>query len=502
MALLVKKKIRQPLVEVGLLALLLALAAAAVFVSLLFDWSWPQIPAFAILAGTSLYLIARSISSLWHRCFGAFFLRFLAGLLLLPIGLVGFAVVGMAGKFVAMVEFEKGTLPLRHSTLRQLRGEAERMARDISSAAENELEFTPESVSLEFGGPHRSMEFEFVSTPEIGGHFRGSVDFRQHNDGAWKLAGRSSSGDPKTFDVLRAAFEKTVQQLPAPTLDWAVPGEIESRFSDAAAKLAAELTARGVFELADKPWHLGSVRFSHRLSGSGGDSVIMVFRAKESDERGAYFFSYWTFDGKVARLRDVSAGIDRGSASSSTRENNEEVRTELNEILSSMPDSVLRPEKESSRGWDSCTATLPDGSKLTYSQQSAHPFLAEYNMRATIELPDGRRRVFSLPMNTGGRTAVFVSFGKKASGSPAIRMTAGRHFDTAFDLTKPAFTSPDEVLDPEPLGAFLQISTPLQWVAVGDGDATHLLDEARQYTGLHGTPLDGNLPINAPDQNR
>lgn len=484
--------------ECGYLTIALIIAAGAVFAAEICDLSGLQIAALGILVAAVLYLLVRSLVSLWHRKFVAFFLRFLAGILLLPAGAVGFAIIAMAGRFSAMMDVEKGTLPITESALTELQNEAGRLAEELSASAENKLTLEASSVSVEFGGRQREVEFSFRSPLQQGFDFWANLRFAQNAEGIWKIAGNHASGDTETFSDHHAAFQDAWKRLLPPKITWPVDSKTEEVFTQAANQLAADLTSRAILDLGKTPWRLKGVRFSHyfneRFGAGASDSVQVNLGAKQPDDKegemrgkGAYLFSYWTFDGKVARLREVSAGILQGDRSSSTREHGEAVRTEINEILSERSGGLLEPEK-SSGNWETCTTRLPDGSTLTYSQQLAHPFLAEYNMRVTIERVDGKKREFSLPMNTGGRTAVFVHTGTTASGESAIRMSASRHFDVSFDLTKPAFIDVDKVLDPVLLGAFLQISTPLQWFSATDPDAQERLREGADY-GLVPAPL-------------
>lgn len=470
------------LAELGWVVLALAMAGGAVFTAVFFDVAWLQIAAFVILLAVVVYLLIRSFFALWRREFAAFFLRFLGGVLLLPAGALGLAVIAMAGKFSVMLEGDAGTLPVPAGALRSLEEAGGVLAKEFSAASGSDWSLEVDAVSLEFGGRRRFVEFGFTTPRDAGRDFRASVDFAWNAAGGWEIVGGGSSGDTETFAVNQAAYLEARKAIQPPQMRWPLDEKTEQEFTRAASELAAALTARQVLDLGATPWELTGVRFSHYFSGDSGDRMELRFQAKDDEGNGAHLFTYWTYDGKVARLGDVSAGINNGARSSSTREQSEEVRTEINEILT-MSGELLQPEKQSQRGWESCTTTLPDGSKLTYSQQPAHPFLAEYHMRATIERPDGTARVFSLPMNTGGRTAVFVHTGITAGGDPAIRLSAGRHFDTGFELTKPRFIAADQVLEPELLGAFLQISTPLQWVSADSPESAPLLAEAMSYVG-------------------
>lgn len=107
--------------------------------------------------------------------------------------------------------------------------------------------------------------------------------------------------------------------------------------------------------------------------------------------------------------------------------------------------------------WRTCEVPLPEDTVLTYYQKSAHPFLAEYDMRLRIAPKGEPARRFVLPMNTGGRTAILVSTGRLADGTPAVRLDAGQHFNLAFRLRD------------------------LRWVSVADPEAESLLQQARDY---------------------
>lgn len=247
--------------------------------------------------------------------------------------------------------------------------------------------------------------------------------------------------------------------------------------------MAEELSSRPILRLRDASWRWQEITFCDSLEAEAEPSVTMIFSTTEKTPTSGMLFTRWSFDGQQARLRDVTASLHPETDFSKLRESQEQAHPEVQEILVGHPGALLRPQRESPRGWRSCAVALPDGTRLTYEQQNARLFLAEYRMRVTLPPPQGKARTFSLPMNTGGRTAILVWMGQTAQGVPAVRLVAKRHFAVWLLLSELSFLAPDEVLEAKLLGAIVEISTPLRWVATDEPQDRALLQEALDYLG-------------------
>ena len=133
---------------------------------------------------------------------------------------------------------------------------------------------------------------------------------------------------------------------------------------------------------------------------------------------------------------------------------------------------IVERVRDRGRPWRACEAMLPGGIRVIYREQPAHPFLAEYNMRIEFILPDGRKRLFELPMNTGGRTSVLVFTGITSDGSAAVQLTSGSHVEVAFDLKTLRWLDPAEMKGAVYAGAFLEEKTPLGWFPAAPQERT------------------------------
>ncbi len=467
------------LLEVSGVLLAFAICAAAAFGSGFFaaDWlSWLTLGLFAALL---LALVVRAVIALLRKRIAGFGLRLVAAVVLLPLGLAVFTVASIGGKWMEMSDGGTRVLPFDPAALAKAVDAGRSLAAQLTERTH--AEFSLESIRFESGRGKRTVEFEMKQPPP--GYFRAEVEFISCPDGTWKQHGSSFSGDTETFEAKRALTEPQLEELSPPSFVWPVSAQTMKDFEAAAAELAGVLQSQSVLGVGGAEWKPAQIVFSHDIERRNNDAVEIRLDAHEGRERVAYASTYWDFDGRLARLANVSAGTDSGAHSSSTMEQGAEVRSVLEEWFV-QDHGVLAQSASAARGkggWQSCEATLTDGTVLTYFQKSAHPFLAEYDMRLAIRAPGEKGREFVLPMNTGGRTAIFVSTGTTADGTPAVHVDGGRHFNAAFLLRGPRFIDPAGVLDQTPAGAFVGISTPLRWVVPGTPDADKLIQEARDY---------------------
>jgi hypothetical protein len=394
----------------------------------------------------------------------------------------GFA--GKAARMGALVPDLRGSpdLPVEAGAMNRLVATGNDLARELDGgAAADGAEFALDSVECSFGPGGRMVSFDFVRGPASA--FRGSVSFKQRADGAWLRDGYSASGDPASFEADRTAFNDSVESLGVlPDFDWPVTRQVEQDWTAAADQLAASATAAAVLGTDGIPWRTDAIHLTRNLRPGNRDAIAIWLKAARGRERVAYAVTDWAFDGRQARLLDVQAGMDGDRRSDSTLEHGAEVRSVLESALAAGNDLLAPSALVTSRHdgtWETCEARLPDGTVLTYRQQQAHPFLAEYHMILSIRPPEGPERDFVLPMNTGGRTAILVRTGTFGDGVPAVRLDAGRHFDLAFTLRDPRIVPAESVRDERPAGAFTGVSTPLRWVAEGDAANASLIEQAR-----------------------
>jgi hypothetical protein len=469
----------------GLWMLAVALAGASSWCL----WAWLGFGSMGALAAGGLVLGWRGVAALcWRHWIGGV-LRLLALPLLLAAVLAACVMAGFAGKAARMAEFGPDaagprTLPIEAGAMGEVVAAGERLAAQIRwPRAAGEDGLVLESVQFAFGPGRRELEFSFVRGG--GGYFRGTLRFRQKPDGGWAYEGHSASGDTAGFSERSALFDELRAGLTPPAdLLWPVSPEVERRWTAAADELAAVLSAAAPLGTEGAPWRADSVKMTRQLRTENRDAVAIWLGARRGSQRVAYAVTTWAFDGRRARLVDVSAGVDSGNSSRSTMEDGAEIRSLLEPWLAGqkglLEESALYASR-SDRSWESCEAVLSDGTVLTYHQQQAHLFLAEYHMRLGIRPLGGEEREFFLPMNTGGRTAILVKTGTAPDGTPAARVDAGRHFDLGFTLRNPRMIPAGSVRDETIAGAFTSVSTPLRWAASGDAEGDRLIEQVRGY---------------------
>lgn len=447
------------LVEIFLVLAMLGLSAGVSFLS-----SWLASPAtgaagLLIFACLILALLARGILSLWRHQWVAGIARILAVPACFLFGLAAMFLADLAGRWAMDWDLRAGTLPVDERAMKEIRNEGNKIAAGLSSFLPNQEKFALEVIDIESGGAPRKISLRFSKPPPE--YFSISADF-QETPGGWKRTGGGSSGDTETFAKFRDAIDPHLpSSLPA-TLRWPVDEPVAKRIRDGAEALRAVIESQGILGTDGKAWSVGPIHYVRNLRSDGCDMVRMNFSCKEGRQPVAWAGTDWAFDGKTLRFLDATGGT-RGN---SNRENQAEVETSVTEWLA-RDREIFEHLKPRGKPWRTCEAELPGGIRLLYAQQQAHPFLAEYHMRATISLPDGRSRTFALPMNTGGRTEILVFTGTKADGSAALRMVSGRHFDMVFDLQTLRIFPAGEFKESAYAGAYLEISTPLTWFPSG-----------------------------------
>lgn len=452
----------------------LALAAAEGF----FYTGWLGLAALiclgAALAGVAAFMIRALLRRRWIAA-----VVWLAALVVLtPSALVGGMVAGFAGTMLRMADRGTRTLPVDRSAMDKLAASGKQLVSQLGGS------FKLEAIEMTFGPGGREVGFDVVAGEP--GSFRAGIRFRQHAGGAWKPggSGHSSSGNTETFKADLKRFEEAFAKTIAPTITWPLTDHVEKEWISATRGLADALSSAGVLDTAGIAWQAGSVRMSRSLRTGNNDSISIWLDAGRGRERVASAATYWAFDGKRARLTDVTGMVERGAGSSSTMAHNAEVRSILEPWLASQ-DGLLAPSvlfaSRNDATWTACETLLPDGTTLIYREQQAHPFLAEYHMRLEIRPPGGEARDFFLPMNTGGRTAILVGVGSTADGTPAIRVNAGRHFDLGFTLRDPRMISAASVGAEIPVGAFTGVKMRLRWASATDPADREAYEATRSY---------------------
>lgn len=432
-----------------------------------------------------LCVLSFSIVSVLGRRWVAAVVWFVSLIVLVPLSLVGAVVAGFAGKMLASVEWEARVLPVPAEAAAEVIRSGNALVSQINNEnADGAPAFALDSVDFSFGPEGRKIGFDLVLGQAA--EFRAGIRFRQTASGNWQKDGNSCSGETETFETNRRRFEDAAAGLRGPDIAWPVPVEVEEQWTAAGKEIAGFLSTAGVLETSGTPWSLSHVDMSQPVANPANSRISMWFGAKQGRQSVAYATLYLTYNGKRARIEDLTAGVSRGTSSSWRMEHGAAVRSLLEPWLAGRngliaPSKLFQSHDDST--WEACETTLPDGSVLIYRQQIAHPFLAEYNMRVEIRPPGAEKGCeFFLPMNTGGRTAILVEIGKTAEGIPVVRLDAGRHFNQAFTLRdEPRMIPPEAVLGAAPLGAFSGVKSALRWVSATDPYDSELYEETRAY---------------------
>lgn len=475
---------RRRLLEIGCIGVLLAAGGICAMAEGYFATKAAGLLALFFFGLALLGVLAFSILAMVGRRWIAAVVWFVSLLGLVPGVLVGAVVAGFAGKMLASVEWEARVLPVPTEAVAEVIRSGNELVSQINNEnADGAPAFALDSVDFSFGPEGRKLGFDLVLGQAA--EFRAGIRFRQTASGNWEKDGNSCSGATETFEANRRRFEDAAAGLRVPDIVWPVPAEIEEQWTAAGKEIAGFLSTSGVLETSGTPWSLSRVNMSQPVDNPANSRISIEMNAKKGREQAAYATMYLTYDGKQARLEDLNAGVNRGTASTSAMEHGAEVRSLLEPWLAEKngliaPSKLFQSHDDST--WEACETTLPDGSVLIYRQQPAHPFLAEYNMRVEIRPPGAEKgREFFLPMNTGGRTAILVEIGKTAEGFPVVRLDAGRHFNQAFTLREPRMIPPEAVLEAAPLGAFSGVKSALRWVSATDSSDSELYEETLQY---------------------
>jgi hypothetical protein len=422
---------------------------------------WPGWVALFLFALLLLVTLIRTLVSFWRREWLGVIVRLLILPMLLASGMAGLFVISIAGS--TLPELWQGfhrTLPLEKGAERRLVGEGERIASLLSAKTPDgkpmQLRQVTLGLNLKRGEPARTVEFDFWKAAPVS--FSCGATYRL--EGAlWRKEGEGASGDSETFDANSKALSPELPEELQGSFDWPVNQAVADSLFEAGREMAKVLEREQPLASEGAEWSVESIAFQRELANGWRDSIRIGFRALREGKCVAEATADLTYDGKSARLDRCGGSLIQGDS----RGNDDvAVATALREWLH-QDRGILKKVNDHGKPWRSCEATLPGGVRLIYHEQPAHPFLAEYNMRAEFLLQDGRSRCFELPMNTGGRTKVLAYTGITASESPAVHLVASPHFDIAFDLGTLRIIDPKAVRNESFAGAFLEEQTPLTW---------------------------------------
>ena len=450
------------LAEFLLVLALLVTTTGLTFVSAWLDSPSTGIAALLVGAFLVLALLGRGILSLTrHEWVGAI-VRILAAPACFIIGLAAmffaYLFAQLGGGVALEQHFESRTLPVNERAMSAIQAEGNKIAASLSEHLPNQEKLALHLIGLESSGPggmQQKISLDFFKSPP--GHFSISADFQKGSDG-WKRTSQSASGDPETFEKFRNAIQPNLPAALPPEILWPADDHVTKSIRAGAEELRAVFEKQDLLRSNGKPWSVDTIRYLRNLRDLRNQTVRITFSCKDGKKRIAWAHTDWAFCENTLHFLDATGGTENES----NMENHAEVETVVTEWLSS-DRGIFERLKPRGKPWRTCEAILPDGVSLIYAQQQAHLFLAEYDMRATINLPDGRSRTFALPMNTGGRTNVLVFTGTSPGGTAALRLASGRHFDMAFDLVSLRIFPVGEFTESAYAGAFQEVSTPLTW---------------------------------------
>ncbi len=461
-------------ITVGLAAASFSVFASEAFASRLCEWL-----SLILIVIVILWLPVRVVIALIRKEWLGAVIRIVLLPFVLVAGLLGMVAGSMSGGEATEWDWKKSTLPVEKSAEQKLVERGEKIAGVLSSKTPDGRPMKLRSVNLVIEqrehDAFRKIGFEFDKMNP--GFFSIGADYRFGGD-VWKLDGHHGSGDPETFKRNEQALVPLLPQQLEGSLIWPLKDTVVNQLTDLARAMCTVLEKEQPLPVEGASWKLEGTDFRHGLGKGDTDSIQLTFGAWRGRERVAWASAELFYDGKKARLGRCGGGIEGGHTANSTMDHEAAVTTVLREWLIEDRE-IAEKVRERGRPWRSCEAMLPDGIRMIYHEQPAHPFLAEYNMRIEFILPDGRKRRFDLPMNTGGRTSVLAYTGATPDGLTAIRLVSGRHFDVAFDLKTLRWIDPAKITEAIYVGAFLEEKTPLQWFpAVPQGQETPSKEKA------------------------
>lgn len=411
-------------------------------------WNQPKVANSALLLfalpvawlfGAGLYCLVRK----W-------WLGGIVRLVSLPAALFAGLLAIVVAQIVGFTVVEAGWPPAKSPLPSEAVEPFERAARAITVSAPDGTRFTLRGLRFTESQGTRRVEIELGG----GGNasLTASPDYTLR-DGRWVAAGTGFSAPTnEEVEALRAATR--VPDELVGDLAWPVPEAFAEHLNDAAKRLAGGISQQA-FDGTD-PVPVALVRSDFWIPESGSPRVALVFGTSGGER---LVWTDWRWNGEVLTLADVTMA--------GSREQSAAAKTAVLEAI--REDEFLRPREAHGPEWRRVETKLADGTRIAYLERAAHPFLAEYHMRVGITPAGGTERVFELPMNTGGRTAVFVSSGRTTDGRSAVRLTS-QHFDSVFTLSPSGWAEVSDFQDGREEGAFLAVHTPLAWFPAGDAE--------------------------------
>lgn len=357
-------------------------------------------------------------------------------------GLFALAAGQIGGFFLASSDPLRSTLPLNAAAAQKLSAEGSLLAATLGTATGRI--FTLDGIKYVQAGQEHTVEFRLTS--QNGGFFSVSPTYRV-TDSAWSLVETSTSGDTELVAELGSKATSSLPETLSADLDWPIDKATSERILAAGNELATRLVGLRFHGKSPHAWTLARLAFHE--STKGPERVWLTFQ----DSTKAILHTDWRYTGDALEFDSV--------VTETSPEETAAARTIVGEALP-LSEGFLRAKRSPPGTWRNIETVLGDGTVLTYSELPAHPFLAEYFMKVRIASPGADARTFDLPMNTGGRTAVFVSSGKLGDGTPALRVSS-RNFDAVFTTSPPGWANNTEFQEDSEEGAFLGLKQPLAW---------------------------------------
>lgn len=121
--------------------------------------------------------------------------------------------------------------------------------------------------------------------------------------------------------------------------------------------------------------------------------------------------------------------------------------------------------------WEECVIDRPNmESKLTFLRKRTHPFLAQYEMKMSIEEPNKPPQFLHLPNNTGERTHILV-FLIQQGGKKYVRLEQHAWPNVVIDIEQSKFYEVRPIPEGQFIGAIMDlqdhsVSGPLAFVNV------------------------------------